>query len=625
MNFKVKEKKIDEVCYVVITYYQLMYSIMHCITSGKRASIYISEDYVQFGDKLHEYLENSDIFENVVFFNTKEYLNLFFAELRKDNPETAFESILESNFNLVFGNIDDKHFYIFNEFQLYFYYVEKYCKSISLIEDGYMSYNIQNSIIKFKGNYTLIDEYIGTFFPKVKGESSKIIEFIVNKKVKHFPSHQGLITIVNFNDMCKKIGKKNLHKIYSQMFDYPKINGKKCALLLTQPLARARYCTRINQLKLYDKICRNLLEYHDYIYIKPHPADTVDYKYLECEKIKLLKSDFPIEVYNYVEVKFSFAYSFGSTANALADYSVHSKTLFKMKDFCFDDVVKFISKYIKNHKLRLLKVLHVDSKVNKESFLDSLKGENKRNRHFTDFDVTTVIVNESDKRFDTRYGEYKSIENALKFNDYNYFLVLKNSVVVPMNVVTGVNNIIKSTSSNIISLFSTLIYSVNGTSRFLELDDTSLLRNIYNKLIARGYAKSGVVDIRGVEPIAKVTHIKNSMFSYYYTERVELDIFFEFIISELKKSDIDTAYRLNLIRMASFYDLDLSEFTFDYNTLKEHLKNKVIIGEIDNASKNKYIQQLLSNKATFKQRVRKRVVSFLRRVKRRLKILIKGK
>ncbi len=614
-NYKTIKECNEIVCYVVMTYYQLMYSIAHIKYNNKKAVIYISQDYVLFGDRLSDALLDSELVEDVVLFNSKNYLTNFFHQLRIEQPENAFENILENNLGLVFGDISDKHFYVFNEFQLYYYYVEKHCKSITVVEDGYNSYPFQKETLFFKGNFTLINKYIGNFFPKVHGESPKVVEFIVNSEIENLKYRKEMFTVQNLKVMMTDIGNDYLKRLFSKMFEFPEIKGDNIALLLTQPLARAKYCSLTQQIELYDKICSTILDSYEYIYIKPHPADKTDYSCLQTERIKIMSADFPIEVYNFGDYKFKFTYSFASTASGLAEYSHESGSMFQMEKFDFSKVAKFIRNEVKNHKLKLLKILHIDENFYEKSFLEKLSYEEKSTNRLTLFDVTTVIVNNSGRKLDVSYRVFASIKEALDSHDYNYCLLLRNSVIVKKKTAAGLLHVFKNYCPQVISLFSTLQCPLKGRRRYLELDDTSILVNNYNKVIARKFINDGKINIDEADNIIRINSIKSSYFSYYYTSSLDFDVFSEYIKNELQKPELKVDYYLNILKLAKLYGVKVEDYNIEVSDIVNYLSNKVVLSEVEGAWKKRKFETYIKN-ITYRTFTRKCIIK-LRVMKRR--------
>ncbi len=570
--------------YVVITYYQLMYAIMHCKLSNEKAIIYISDHYIEMNDMLIDNLKELDIFHDVIRFNIKPVVRSFFENLKKNKPDIAFNEILDPYFQPIFKGIENRHMYIFNEFQLYYYYIEKYCKSITLVEDGYRSYVQQHRILSFKGQYRFINRYVGTYFPQIRGESPKINEYIVNSEVKPIKAHKGLIKVLDFKCMETALGEELLNKIYSSIFKYDHIESNNSALLLTQPMWRAGYCSVIEQMKLYDLICKKLLYQYDSVYIKPHPADMVSYNYLSSPRVKVLDKNFPIEVYNYEDFKFHVAYSFGSTTNGIANYTRNSSVMLTKSNFTHQYVVKSIKNKVRNYKLQLLKIIYIDKEyagVNSKDQIILQTNDKNKLHHFV---MSTVVVNPYHMDIQSEYKQYHSVSAALQSSTYDYFFILHNSTKIPIDTIRGLNYFFKNRAADVVSFFSTISCRVNDDFFYIELDKKSLLHNIYDKLIAKSYFNHGKINLENVESFASMDVLRSIDIVDYYTNSENLDNLRDFIFSEINKCTYeidDCNYYMTLFKIAVIYNLDINTLHIDPSILSNSLKSSVIVKDVN--------------------------------------------
>ncbi len=352
--------------YVVITYYQLLYAILHVSTSKVPARIWIQKDYLSIDPNVVERLDGLNIFDSVHMVESGPVQNIFFEQLAAGDAKSAFTQTLERYFEKIFSDISEDTFYIFNEFQLCYYYVEKYCKHIVICEDGYNSYKSQNSILKFKGPAQLINQYVGTYFPKLHGGSSKVIQYLVNSyPEKVVPSHRNILEVCDFKEMENKVFHIMNH-ICHAIFDYPFLDGgEKSSIILTQPLHRAKYCSYAEQVNLYKKIVKEEQDRGHKVYIKPHPADLVGYESIFNKDVIVLQANFPVEVFNYEKVLFKRCVTFGSTSQHIGQYAHEYIALYTSKKLTFSRVARSIRSYV--GESRTTKILYLMGVVDGEN------------------------------------------------------------------------------------------------------------------------------------------------------------------------------------------------------------------------------------------------------------------
>ncbi len=333
---------------------------MHAKLTNKPAKLWISKEYSSFSDDICDKILSLKIFKEVKIFESAPVFQVFFHHLMKNEPEIAFDEILDDYFANIFHDIKEETFFIFNEYQLYYYYIEKYCKNITLVEDGYKSYQQQNKILRFKGQYTYITQYIGKYFPDVQGASKKITKYLVNEIPTDILKHQkDFIERCNFIEMEKEL-LDEMESICRTIFEYPRLDeNEKSSLVLTQPLARANYCRYSAQFKLYDSLINKELARANKVYVKPHPADLLSYKAISNQNVIILNKNFPIEVYNYEKTKFQNCLTFGSTALGIAKYADKTTSMYSKRNTTHNKISKFIYHKTKKSRISLLIIVEI--------------------------------------------------------------------------------------------------------------------------------------------------------------------------------------------------------------------------------------------------------------------------
>ncbi len=399
--------------YVILTHYHLLYATLHALTKNEKCRIWISKEYSSFSKDIESKLLSVGPFEEVTVFETAPIYQEFFQSLSYNEDDYAFNTVLENHFSNIFGDISDDIFYIFNEYQLSFAYIEKYCKHFNLIEDGYKSYEQQKHLLCFKGQFSSITSRIGTYFPKTFGLSDKFNRYTVNEYPKSvLKQHVGKIDVLDYNDMEINYY-DTMHKICKVVYKYSSIDHENdCTLVLTQPLARAKYCMYSNQFLLYKDIVEREVSQGKHVYIKPHPADILSYSPLQSEKVTLLSKDFPVEVYNYESVKFSKVINYGSTAAGISKYSDNIVSINANRKATRNQIVRDIINRTYKSKVKLLLVLNVSEESN------NIKKYIRTILNIKEFDIQIVNYGFELSYNSSRFSNFEDIVNQDEILEY---------------------------------------------------------------------------------------------------------------------------------------------------------------------------------------------------------------
>jgi hypothetical protein len=159
------------------------------------------------------------------------------------------------------------------------------------------------------------------------------------------------IQVVDFKDLVNRHKDRFTHILFD-LFDIPELEiPENSSLILTQPLARAKYCTLLEYYLFIRRMVHDELERGNTVYIKPHPADTLDMKLFAVDGVTVLPKSMPSEVFNYIGIKFGRGLSFNSSALNTCEYLNTYENLYKGSDNTYSDFRKYIQEYIAGMKL----------------------------------------------------------------------------------------------------------------------------------------------------------------------------------------------------------------------------------------------------------------------------------
>lgn len=567
--------------YVVMTHYQLMYAVMHAHLYNKNnARLFISNDYINFDGINIDKILNKNIFIEANIFGTKSIQQDFFSALNSDNPKVAFDEVLENHFANIFTDCKGGTFYIFNEFQLYYYYIEKYANEIIIVEDGYGSYKQQNNILCFKGQYKEINPYIGTLFPLLHAKSPKVVKYLINVPVNELSVHKGLIEICDFKEMESKINRNSLLNFYKDIYNFPDKLNENSALLLTQPLKRANYCRTIDQMKLYKKILKEKLSQFDHIYIKPHPADDIGYNFLVNEKVTLLSSDFPVEVFNYTETEFELTYTFGSTASKIAKYSKDNISLFNYQKPTHNQIARFIKKFVRGVKIEILQVVEIDDNFNfeKDEFLKFKMPKNN-----SDFTYKTIILNNSSQQINFKHKVYTDCSkyDIINNHTYNYVFFVKNKLAINQEIIRELSYYFRNFYADTISTISTFIIKHEGVYHRVAMDKKSLLYTDYDVIFAAGIIKEENYRNHSGLFHSINTSVSVDIVEYFTTTNYEekFTLLIENICSESPQDEEELLFQLTMIKLAMIKKIHIKNFNLNNKILLKILENNTFTND----------------------------------------------
>lgn len=350
--------------FVVMTYYHLMHSVAMALTLDEKPALFFSRGYLDIQEDLLQRIRETGVFSFVRGITGRGELREFINELQKTKDYTQvdvdrmgsslFEKYLEPYYEELFKGADfDDTLYVYNDFQWEQYYIDKHFNEIVGIEDGYGSIEQQLSIHKFKGDHELKNKFLGRYYPEPLYKSPKIKKIISSKYFDNIPdSYKEKMEIIDFNDLVEANRDEFRDALYEifDITDYEIHDGS--VLFLGQPLARALYCNAADEYMLIRKAMQKEVDAGREVYFKSHPADWVDARIYETDKVHILPKNFPIELLNYQNCTFDKVLSFGSTGTKTLSCAKSFEMIFKpQKGGTREEIASFIKEYVKDQSI----------------------------------------------------------------------------------------------------------------------------------------------------------------------------------------------------------------------------------------------------------------------------------
>ena len=332
--------------YVGQTHYHLYMAILRTLRSGKPSRLFISGGYASFSPQVLMNLEALGIFETVDVFDNYGVISKLATGL-EHCPEDAW-SVIPHNVNAwyrkVFSTCDFEHdhVYVFTDCLPWWGFIEPNFAHISKIEDAYNSFEREVHMQKLTARWGEIEDYTGKEFPAIRCLSPKIEHIYVSVDDPRIPNvYRNKLVVDDVKEQVEQLHGR-IEPVMVKLYGLEDMHlDENSVLLLTQPLARGHYCTHEEQKELYRRMCEPYRK--EDLYIKPHPSDDVDYSYLGGT---ILPQSVPMEAYNHLGVSINCAMTFGSSAIETIEFAKRRETLFRLHDFVWEDVGRFISDYL---------------------------------------------------------------------------------------------------------------------------------------------------------------------------------------------------------------------------------------------------------------------------------------
>jgi hypothetical protein len=222
------------------------------------------------------------------------------------------------------------------------------------VEDGYGV--LEQKINAAKGTphpfYLALSKFYGKYYPEPMWKSASV-QYIISslEYLGDDAYYRGKVRVIDFHDLVNQNKGKFVETIKA-LFDLDEMEiPAQSALILSQPLARAKYCTIVEYYLFIRKIIRMEQANGHAVYIKPHPADNLNMKLFMHDGVVVLPMNMPSEVLNYVDVKFAKGYSFNSTSIGTCEFLESYELLYKGTAHTYEDFKSSIKNFVRGEKL----------------------------------------------------------------------------------------------------------------------------------------------------------------------------------------------------------------------------------------------------------------------------------
>lgn len=356
------------------TYYHILVSILYALDSNDKNNLYLNRDYIKFSPEFLMDLKGSGLFEDVVTYTNGNVVSSLVRDLKKDyaKANVLIPHHLYSQYANICQKINKENTnFLFSDSLPIWYFLEREFSNFIKLEDAYDSFEREIKLSTFHGMWGEVLKYIPQDYPQINFTSEKIAKIIVSKPIKNLDNiYANKVEVKDTKELINQHREKFV-EILNALFDVPSIQtNSNRVILLTQPLYKVGYCTEEEQIILYKIMLKKYEECQ--VYIKPHPADDINYKEKFPDAIIFSKS-VPVEVYNYANINFDTALTFGSSAAETIDIAENIVVIFKLKKFSKKDVRKKIVEILKSHKFNINEKFDYKEKVKQKETSKKIK------------------------------------------------------------------------------------------------------------------------------------------------------------------------------------------------------------------------------------------------------------
>ncbi|MGL4484684.1 MAG: glycosyltransferase family 52, partial [Anaerovoracaceae bacterium] len=234
----------------------------------------------------------------------------------------VFDEFLEEHFAQIFINQNfENTFYVYNDYTLYYYYLNKYCKKIVGVESGYGTMNGALKMEHYRGRIAKIEPFVDKYFPKSGWSGEKVIGLISSKEIDdELKKNRPHVDVFDFIEIVNK-NKSKLVAIYNKMFSFSKTKyQEEINIYATQPLGKIEYYCTPQEKYIFDKkLISNFSKYPEKLIVKPHPADDFDYMEFKSDKNEVLDRNFPIELLSFNGIRINKLITVSSSSSEIID------------------------------------------------------------------------------------------------------------------------------------------------------------------------------------------------------------------------------------------------------------------------------------------------------------------
>ncbi|MDR2487616.1 MAG: alpha-2,8-polysialyltransferase family protein, partial [Clostridiales Family XIII bacterium] len=351
----------------VMTYYHLLHAAALAMTFEERPALYVEQDFLKISDAFLERIRATDIFAEVHGIRKSGFVHAYNAEIvrTKDLPAEEidrigtdiFERWLEPFYARVFADADeDETFYSYNDHQSCIYYIHKHFRSIVGVEDGYKVLESKIAAAKDVPHdfYVALSRFYGKYYPEPMWKNSKVERILSSCAYGgDDPYYRQRVEVLDFFDLVEQ-NRERFLGVLGTLFDLPEIDvPERSSLVLTQPLARAGYCTLDAYYLLLRKLIRTERARGNAVYLKPHPAEELHMGMFRHEVDGILPKEMPSEVLNYLGARFGRGVSFNSASLSTADYLAEAELLYREKEHTYEGFQRVIQQYVRGERIWL--------------------------------------------------------------------------------------------------------------------------------------------------------------------------------------------------------------------------------------------------------------------------------
>lgn len=413
---------------VVVAYYHIMHSLALAMTFKEKPLLYVSVEYAKITDDILERIKKTGVFEDVIKIDTNDFINDFLEELRKtaglnyecidDIGNSIFEKYLEEYYSEKFKTSNfDEDIYIYTDYHLSMYFIDKHFKNIIMGEDGYKTLKKRIDSFEYLGYFNWLKPFIElNYYPELNMKSSKIKSFICSGDYEELEDeYKRKITVWDFKDIVRE-NKDEYKRAILQIFNIEQKNfEKKAVLLLEQPLYRTGNCSNLEYYLFYKKLIREQLITSQYVYLKPHPAGRKNMTSFLEDNVELLPAKVPVEVFNYADVTFEKAITFYSTSLELLENIDEKVALYDEEVISSKKIKMYIHNYIRGEQINIgiyIKCCDIDKKK-----LTQLRSYFTKNPKFV-FNINFIIKKEDHAKFWNEFltKEFNKYRNSFNIN-----------------------------------------------------------------------------------------------------------------------------------------------------------------------------------------------------------------
>ena len=279
----------------------------------ERPNLYFSVNHLGIGQDFLDRIRDTGLFHDVVALDhryVKRALNKDLAEVQDCTDDeierigsSLFEKHLSPYYERVFAGADpEDDLYLYNDFQLHYYYIAEHFHRIIGVEDGYGILEKQISLIEQTGigafNHGFGKErFVGKYWPEMQWKNPAVkTVYSSTPLTSDAPEYlKAKVKVLDYYELAGRHAEAH-RKALEQIFgvEIPQLQSG-CPLVLTQPLHRNKYCDGLEDFLFHRKMILEELKHADTVYVKPHPADRNDYSVIDDGRVVVLEKRFPVE------------------------------------------------------------------------------------------------------------------------------------------------------------------------------------------------------------------------------------------------------------------------------------------------------------------------------------------